>query len=91
MRKKAAVVLAAAMLLALAFSGLALAGRGQGPGNGTGIGPCECGYLLDVDPVDGLCDICGGCIPQADGPHGPDGSGQGNGDCLRDGSCADEG
>ncbi len=91
MRKKVAVVVAAAILVALAFSGLAVAGRGQGPGNGTGIGPCVCGAYLDEVVVDGFCDICGGCIPPADGPHGPDGNGQGEGDRARDGSCTDAG
>ena len=51
------------------------AGGGTGPGGGPGVGPCECEAPLDVEPADGYCDYCGGCIPDpvGDGPKGPKG------------------
>lgn len=63
--------LAFAVMLLIGGADETLAGNGKGPGDGTGIGPCTCGQLLDADPVDGICDVCGGCIPKGDGPKGP--------------------
>ena len=64
MRRWNLLVLSVACVLAV--SSALLAGNGRGPGDGTGTGPCICGAALDADPVDGLCDICGGCIPDDD-------------------------
>jgi hypothetical protein len=36
-----------------------------------GPGPCVCDERVDIDPADGFCDVCGGCIPDGDGPFGP--------------------
>ncbi|NQT37213.1 MAG: hypothetical protein HQ581_06975 [Planctomycetes bacterium] len=71
-------ILALAAVCMLGISSVLLAGNGKGPGDGTGTGRCECGAYLDVDPVDGFCDICGGCIPDGDG-NGPNGKGPGDG------------
>lgn len=67
-------ILALTTVCTLGISSALLAGNGKGPngkgpGDGTGSGPCDCGAYLDVDPVDGLCDICEGCIPDGDGPR----------------------
>ena len=64
MRKKLLVVLAVALLAGVVLS---TASAGNGPG------PCTCETSVDIDPVDGFCDICGGCIPDCDGPKGPSG------------------
>jgi len=68
MMRKLLLLLTVAILVAGLFAGFATAGRGKGPGNGTGIGRCVCDESIDIDPVDGICDICGGCIPIGDGP-----------------------
>jgi len=48
-----------------------LAGVTTGLWAGQGPGPCRCDVRIDVDPEDGFCDACGGCIPVNDGPYGP--------------------
>jgi len=83
--RKNVLYVTAVVIAAGFFVSLAMAGNGNGPGDGTGVGPCVCETSLDIDPADGICDICGGCIPEGDGPKGPNGSG--NGDQIRDGSC----
>ena len=83
--RKNVLYAAMAILVAGLFVGLAVAGNGNGPGDGTGIGSCVCETSLDIEPADGICDICGGCIPEGDGPESP--NGRGNGKQIRDGSC----
>jgi len=89
--RKNVLYVTAVVIAAGFFVSLAMAGNGNGPGDGTGVGPCVCETSLDIDPADGICDICGGCIPEGDGPkrmYGPKGpNGSGNGDQIRDGSC----
>ena len=66
MRKKLSFALAVALLAGVVLS---TASAGSGPG------PCTCEISVDIEPVDGFCDICGGCIPEpdGDGPNGPNG------------------
>ncbi len=90
MRKKLLFVLAVVLLAGVVLS-TASAGNGKGPGDGSGLGPCTCEISEDINPEDGICDICGGCIPEGDGPNGPNGDGDGepDRDRNRDGSCGD--
>ena len=71
MRKKLWFVLAVALLAGMVLS---TASAGNGPGDGSGLGPCTCEISEDAD-LDGICDICGCCIPEpeGDGPNGPNG------------------
>ena len=56
--------------MALVAGSALLAAGGDGP---IGPGPCTCeGEPVDADE-DGICDVCGGCIPDGDGPKGPQG------------------
>jgi len=71
-------VLLAGVLMAFVVGvvgAISFAGGGTGPGGGTGVGPCECEVPVDVNPADGYCDVCGGCIPEpvGDGPKRPKG------------------
>ena len=89
---KKRMMFAVAVVVCIGFlAGFAVAGNGKGPGDCAGVGPCDCGMTVDVDPADGYCDICGGCICDGDGPKGPGDGGQRKraGDRKRDGSCKD--
>ncbi len=72
-------VLVLLTLVVLGIGSMLWAGGGTGLGDRAVIGPCVCDLAIDVDPVDGLCDFCGGCIPVGDGPYGPQGPNGPNG------------
>jgi len=81
--KKSVMYAGAAVLIVGLLAGSTFAGNGKGTQDRKQTKICVCPIFMDVKPMDGVCDLCGGCIPLRDGTK----SGDRDQIRKRDGSC----